>query len=56
MRIPGPSWIENRWMSKTRPFVMLPVFHTGNDVLLQVGREPDEEFAEAGNADDEVLV
>jgi hypothetical protein len=25
VRIPGPSWMENRWMSKMRPRVILPL-------------------------------
>ena len=59
VRIPGPSWIENRWISKMRPVTktsLLPVLHARDDVLLQLRRETHEELAEAGNANHQILV
>ena len=39
-----------------RRFQSLLVFRSSKNILLQLGRETDEELTEASNADDEVLI
>lgn len=56
VRMPGPSCIENRWMSKMRPRDILEVLRSRNDFFLHVGREIHEELAEAGSPHDKVAI